>query len=111
MVVTYDHVCEESWSQFYFNQINSADAKPLAKYNSPDADFTLGTIQPDQDDQKVLTGWFSHEGLHLAPGVQNAMSNMMLIEKGSSKRISVVNKPLPKSLIDRVCLIELFNLT
>ena len=66
-----------------------------------DPDFTLGTTH-DGPDQKVLTGWFSHEGLHLAPGVQNAMSNMLLIKNGVTKKINVVNKPLPKSLIDQV---------
>lgn len=54
------------------------------------------------DNQNVLTGWFSHEGLHLAPGVQNALSNMLLIKNNINKKINVVNKPLPKSLVDQV---------
>ncbi|KAL5263173.1 hypothetical protein ACHWQZ_G008548 [Mnemiopsis leidyi] len=72
----------------------------LGDYNQSSADYALGTTHTG-DNQNVLTGWFSHEGLHLAPGVQNALSNMLLIKNNINKKINVVNKPLPKSLVDQ----------
>ncbi|XP_063678644.1 phospholipid-transporting ATPase ABCA3-like isoform X4 [Bolinopsis microptera] len=81
--------------------LKSTDGKALDDYDESSADFVLGTTNLDAEKQIVLTGWFSHEGIHLAPGVQNAMSNMQLVSGGKSKRINVMNRPLPKSLIDR----------
>ena len=89
------------------HQLKSTDGEPLENWDHDTADFVLGTTNLDPEvKQIVLTGWFSHEGIHLAPGVQNAMSNMQLVSEGKSKRINVMNRPLPKSLIDRVCVVR-----
>ena len=67
-------------------------------------EYTLGTLDSTTpaSDQHLLTGWFSHEGLHVAPAVQNVLSNMLLVRAGIDKRILTSNKPLPESLLDRV---------
>lgn len=50
----------------------------------------------------MLTTWYSHEGLHLAPGVTNAVSNMVLEKHSKAAKIEVTNKPMPESLVDKV---------
>eukprot|EP00116_Pleurobrachia_bachei_P009382 sb/3469644/ len=81
-------------------KVNARNVSEYVKKATEDADFSLSSIDEDSS-VKILTGWFSHEGLHLAPGVQNALSNMLLVKAGLSERIYCKNYPLPASLVDR----------
>ena len=63
------------------------------KQGDQPARWTLKSTKNDTSTQYMLTGWYSKVGIHIAPGIQNAMTNLILAPH--NKVIHTINHPAP----------------